>query len=83
MIQWYARKKDKGSQQRILIYNILVLFVLIRSKHLKSELSFLTQRLTSKCLSSKHERREEAAFAVGQSSCTQGHLSDGTTWHSL
>lgn len=41
MVQWYTRKKDKGSQRRILIYNILVLFVLIRSKHLKAELSSL------------------------------------------
>lgn len=41
MIQWYARKKEKGSEQRILICNVLVLFVQIRSKHLKAELSSL------------------------------------------
>lgn len=71
MVQWYTRKKDKGSQQRILIYNILVLFVLIRSKHLKAELSSLHLeadfQITSKVLSMKEERRQ---LAVGKSSCT-------------
>lgn len=71
MIQWYARKKGKGSEQRILICNILVLFLQIRSIWRLSSLC-CSRWLTSKCFSMKEERRQLALEpAVGKSRCTK------------
>lgn len=68
-------KKTKGSEQRILIGNILVLFVQRRSKCLKAELSSLhaVADFQMLVLSMTEERRQLALEPAvqGKSRCTK------------